>query len=76
MKIEWYEKHELEINNDTLKDLAMNMDNYGKGYGGDLVEDCLAEWMGEIERYNVYQYIDNWKEIVATVKTEVMKYKS
>ena len=76
MKIEWYEKHELEVDNDTLKDLAENIDNYGKEYEGDLIEDCLADWIGEIKRYNVYQYIDNWEEIVAKVKTEVMKYRS
>ena len=76
MKIEWYERHEIEISPDALKHIADNMEEYAEPYGWSLVEDCLEEWLGSIERYNVSQYIDNWEELVAKIATEVEKYRS
>lgn len=77
MKIEWYERHEIEISPAALKHIADHMEEYAKPYGWNLVEHCLEEWLGEdIERYNVSQYIDNWEELVAKVTAEVEKYKS
>lgn len=76
MKIEWYERHEIEISPGALKHIADNMEDYAEPYGWSLVADCLEEWLGNIERYNVSQYIDNWEELVAKVTAEVEKYKS
>lgn len=76
MKIEWVEKHSFELDDYTLKYLAENMEEYAKPYRWNIVEHCLEEWLGDIDRCNVSQYIENWDELVAKVTAEVEKYKS
>lgn len=74
MKIEWIEKHSIEIDDEVFKEIANDQKHYGKGWDGDLLEDCMADWLYEVDRTNVYNYVENWDGLVQKLRNEVNKY--
>lgn len=76
MKIEWTEKHSIEVSEEQLKQMAKDMDEYAKPYGWNLVEHCLDEWMSEADDFKTHTHevvdfdkiVDKWTKIVKGYK--------
>lgn len=64
MKITWTEQHTAEIEDAWIKEvISENTPEDARS----IIEDNICEVMYEIERTNIFQYINNWDEIIDTI---------
>lgn len=64
MKITWTEQHTAEIEDAWIKEvISENTPEDAR----DIIENNMCEVMYEIERTNIFQYINNWDEIIDTI---------
>lgn len=64
MKITWTEQHTTEIEDTWIKEvISENTPEDAKS----IIENNMCEIMYGIERTNIFQYINNWDEIIDTI---------
>ena len=64
MKITWTEQHTAEIEDAWIKEvISENTPEDAR----DIIENNMCEVMYEIERTNIFQYINNWDEIIDAI---------
>lgn len=64
MKITWTEQHTAEIEDAWIKEvISENTPEDARS----IIENNMCEIMYEIERTNIFQYINNWDEIIDTI---------
>lgn len=72
MKIEWIEKHSIEISEARLREIAKDMDDYAIPFGWNLMEHCLDEWMHDS---STLETIVDFDKIVMKMTEIVKEYK-
>ena len=64
MKITWTERHTTEIDDAWIKEvISENTPEDARS----IIENNLCEILYDIERTNIFQYIDNWDEIIDAI---------
>ena len=64
MKITWTETHTTEIDDAWIDEvISDNMPEDARS----IIENNLCEILYDIERTNIFQYIDNWDEIIDAI---------
>ena len=73
MIIKWTETHEAEFNDDRIKEIFEEGKNYLFGGIEGLIAENLINVIYEVDRYNIYEKIPNWDEIVTQIYEEGRK---
>lgn len=64
MKITWTETHTTEIDDAWIKEVfSENTPENARS----IIEDNMCEIMYEVKRANIFQYINNWNEIIDSI---------
>lgn len=64
MKITWTETHTTEIDDTWINEvISENTPENAR----DIIENNMCEIMYDIKRTNVFQYINNWNEIIDSI---------
>lgn len=64
MKITWTEQHTTEIDDAWIEEvISKNTPEDARS----IIENDMCEIMYEVERTNIFQYINNWDEIIDSI---------
>jgi len=64
MRITWTETHTIEIDDTWIKEIfSENTSEDARN----IIENNMYEIIYEVERANIFQYINNWNEIIDSI---------